>query len=220
MAASANRPSAASRVTFHPSGSSTLRASSVSPARIVPITESPRRKRRLSVIAVGGGGARQVAHGDPRPRRRERRRVRHGRADGGRGALRRRWDRSVVATVAVAADADPGGAGPGSGSGGEPAWLLAHAPARRGGEQPGSSHVQLTVLGAPRPVGLAQLELLELAGGGAGQLGAELDRRRALVVGQALAAELDQVGLRGRRPRAQHHERLHRLAPLLVGARR
>src|ERR1051325_5650596 len=52
---------------------------------------------------------------------------------------------------------------------------------------------------APRaagPVRLAQLELLELAGGRAVERFAELDRGRALVVRHAAAAVLDQLELR------------------------
>src|SRR5581483_3321173 len=45
------------------------------------------------------------------------------------------------------------------------------------------------------PVGLAEDELLELAGGGAGERRPELDRRRALEVGQPLAAEVDELRL-------------------------
>ena len=67
------------------------------------------------------------------------------------------------------------------------------------------------------PVGLAQLELLELAGGGAGQRVAELDRRRALEVRHAVAAVRDEVLGRRRLALAQHDQRLDRLAPLLVG---
>ena len=47
------------------------------------------------------------------------------------------------------------------------------------------------------PVGAAELELLELAGGGAGELVAELDRRGALEAGQALLAPRPQLVLGG-----------------------
>src|SRR5258705_9080338 len=72
---------------------------------------------------------------------------------------------------------------------------------------------------APRaagPVGLAQLELLELAGRRAVERLAQLDRRRALVVRHAAAAMLDQLALGGGGARAQDDERLDGLAPLLV----
>src|SRR4051794_8320783 len=63
-----------------------------------------------------------------------------------------------------------------------------------------------------------ELELLELAGGGAGELLAELDRGRALVVRDGVATVCDEHGLvdvvvSG----TLHHERLDRLAPLGIG---
>src|SRR5439155_1236740 len=61
---------------------------------------------------------------------------------------------------------------------------------------------------APGPVRLAELELLELAGGCAGERVAQLDRRRALVVRHARATERDQVGRTRLRARPQHHQRL------------
>src|SRR5437870_10644078 len=70
---------------------------------------------------------------------------------------------------------------------------------------------------AALPVGLAQLELLELARGGAREGVAQFDRRRALEVGEPFAAELDERGLVGLLAGAEHDERLHRLTPLLVG---
>ena len=45
------------------------------------------------------------------------------------------------------------------------------------------------------PIGSPELELLQLARGGARELGAELDRRRALEVCELRAAVLDQVVL-------------------------
>ena len=77
---------------------------------------------------------------------------------------------------------------------------------------------QFTWRSLPLPVGRAQLELLELAGRGAGELVAELDRRRALVAGQPRCGSA-----RSARPRSpslpgrEHDQRLDRLAPLLVG---
>src|SRR5439155_20437650 len=65
---------------------------------------------------------------------------------------------------------------------------------------------------AALPVGLAQLELLELARGGAGEGVAQLHRRRALEVGQPFAGELDQRALVGLLARSEYDERLHRLA--------
>src|SRR5436190_13016866 len=70
---------------------------------------------------------------------------------------------------------------------------------------------------APRPVGLAELELLQLARRRADQRVPELDRGGALVVRHPAAAVLHEFALGGRRTRAQHDERLDRLAPLLVG---
>src|SRR5262245_26515320 len=69
----------------------------------------------------------------------------------------------------------------------------------------------------PRPVGLAQLELLQLARRGTDQRVADLDGRGALVVRHAAAAMFDEILLARRRPRPQDHEGLDRLAPLLVG---
>src|SRR5437868_134918 len=73
---------------------------------------------------------------------------------------------------------------------------------------------------APRaagPVGLAQLELLELAGRGAVEGLAELDRGRALVVRHAAAAVGDQLGLGDGGAGPEDHQRLDSLAPFLVG---
>src|SRR5205823_6818200 len=70
---------------------------------------------------------------------------------------------------------------------------------------------------AALPVGLAQLELLQLARGRTGEGVAQLDRRGALEVGEPAPAELDERGLVGLLAGAQDDERLHGLAPLLVG---
>src|SRR3954463_12182372 len=70
---------------------------------------------------------------------------------------------------------------------------------------------------APLPERRPELELLELAGGGAVERVAEVDGRRALVVGHAAAAVLDEIRLRRGLSLPEHDERLHRLAPLLVG---
>src|SRR5690349_15378766 len=67
------------------------------------------------------------------------------------------------------------------------------------------------------PIRRAEQELLQLAGGRASELAAELDRARALVVGQLRAAVLDEIGLARLHRGAQHYQRLHRLAPALVG---
>src|SRR5207247_6289213 len=69
---------------------------------------------------------------------------------------------------------------------------------------------------AALPVRAAELELLELAGGGARELGAEFDRRRALVVGEMVTGMRDELRLARLGAGRQHDERLHRLAPLLV----
>src|SRR5690348_1956876 len=67
------------------------------------------------------------------------------------------------------------------------------------------------------PIGRPKLELLQLAGRGAGELVAELDGGRGLVAGDLGLAVLDQLVLGQRRARGLDHERLDRLAPLLVG---
>src|SRR4029453_12380021 len=76
---------------------------------------------------------------------------------------------------------------------------------------PPSVHAALVSL----PVRLAELELLELAGRGPRQLAPDLDRRRALEVGHARPAEVDQLLFRRRGAGLQHDQRLDRLAPLL-----
>src|SRR5262249_31185642 len=70
-------------------------------------------------------------------------------------------------------------------------------------------------LAAARPRLLAQLELLDLAGRGLGQL-PELDGLRALEVREPLAAEGDQLVLRDAGARPQRNEGLRHLAPALV----
>src|SRR5688572_3166381 len=69
---------------------------------------------------------------------------------------------------------------------------------------------------AALPVRSAQLELLQLAGRGAGQFVAELDRRRALVASEALLTPRPQVRLGHFRTRREDHQRLDRLTPLVV----
>src|SRR5690242_18534196 len=70
---------------------------------------------------------------------------------------------------------------------------------------------------APLPVGRAELELLQLAGGGAGQLVPELDRGGALVAGEPLLAPRPQLLLGGGGAGREDDERLDGLTPLLVG---
>ena len=60
---------------------------------------------------------------------------------------------------------------------------------------------------AALPVPLAEQVLLQLAGGRARQRGDEVDRGRALEVGEALAAEREELGLVRRCARPQHDER-------------
>src|SRR5262245_3200740 len=71
--------------------------------------------------------------------------------------------------------------------------------------------------GPAGPVGFTELELLKLAGGGADQGVAQLDRRRAFVVGHPAPAVLDEIALGGRGARPEDDEGLDRLPPLLVG---
>src|SRR5262249_38074635 len=78
-------------------------------------------------------------------------------------------------------------------------------------------HGSVHAAAAPSRVRLAQLELLELASGGADERIADLDRRGALVMREPGPAVGDQIMLGGGGPGPQHHERLDRLAPLLVG---
>src|SRR5690554_6829576 len=93
-------------------------------------------------------------------------------------------------------------------------WITCASVAARGPDSPpgsastpgGSRSVHLPV--APFPVGLAQLELLELPGGGARQLGAELHRGGALVVGEPFAAVVDELALGGLLTGGEHDERL------------
>src|SRR2546425_12557714 len=81
------------------------------------------------------------------------------------------------------------------------------------GSAEGSVHPALTT----RPVGLAQLELLELARRGADESIPNLDRRRALVVRHPGPTVLDELSFGAGGTRAQHDEGLDRLAPFLVG---
>src|ERR1700712_3344721 len=67
------------------------------------------------------------------------------------------------------------------------------------------------------PVRLAQLELLQLAGGGARQAVAQLDLLRALVAGELGAGGGDDLGLAQRGPRRERDEGGDDFAPLLVG---
>src|SRR5687768_4572871 len=60
----------------------------------------------------------------------------------------------------------------------------------------------------PFPVGLSELELLELARRRPGQLGPHLHGRGALEVGEVSAAVLDEIRLGDALPRGWHHERL------------
>src|SRR5699024_7861619 len=80
---------------------------------------------------------------------------------------------------------------------------------------PGAASVDLAV--PALPVGGTQLELLQLAGRGAGQLVAELHGRRRLVAGDPLLAPGDDVRLGRRAALGEDDERLDRLAPLLAG---
>src|SRR5579863_7713810 len=73
---------------------------------------------------------------------------------------------------------------------------------------------------APLPVAVAQGSLVELAGRQARQLGLEVDRARAFVVRETLAAEGDQFGLRFRAGVAAGHELDHRLHLLRSEERR
>src|ERR1700728_558559 len=70
---------------------------------------------------------------------------------------------------------------------------------------------------AAPPVGRAQLPLEDLPRGVPGQPLAEVDRRRALVVGQALPGEGDDLLGVGIGCRGLHHDGLHGLSPLRAG---
>src|SRR4051794_16900269 len=83
---------------------------------------------------------------------------------------------------------------------------------RKGGARAAGSSDRLL---SPRPLLLAQDELLDLPGRGSRQL-AELDGRGALELREVLAAERDQLVLVGVLARLELHERLRALAPLLV----
>src|SRR5215510_13970847 len=84
-------------------------------------------------------------------------------------------------------------------------------------ELPSRAAFLVDALGAAGPVGLAELELLDLAGGGALEGRADLHRGGALEVGEAAAAEVDEGALVRRLAGAEHHQGLDRFAPLLVG---
>src|SRR5258705_10984178 len=86
----------------------------------------------------------------------------------------------------------------------------------RGAEPDAPAGASVHAAGAPGPVGLAELELLELAGGGADERVADLHRGRALVVGHAAPAMVHQVPLGGAPAGAPDPEGLDRFAPLLV----
>src|SRR5262245_16115251 len=81
----------------------------------------------------------------------------------------------------------------------------------------GHAHADAPLVDLPLaagPVGLAQLELLELAGRGAGERFTELDRGRALVVRHAAPAVGHQIAGAHLVPWTQHEQALGRLAPL------
>src|SRR5918996_2218434 len=65
------------------------------------------------------------------------------------------------------------------------------------------------------PFLLAKNVLLDLSGGGLGQI-AKGDRARAFEMGDALAAELDDLLSRRLHPKAWHHEGLGHLSPALI----
>jgi len=67
------------------------------------------------------------------------------------------------------------------------------------------------------PERLAKFELLQFAGGGASELGAELDALRALVTGELGAYVRDEIGLGELGPGRADHETHHEFTPLLVG---
>src|SRR5262245_52424822 len=81
-------------------------------------------------------------------------------------------------------------------------------PAPRGGDRP--------LLAGQVGRAAAQHVLLDLAGRGLGQLGHEAHPVRGLEVRQAAAGERDDLLLARLLPVAEHHERVRRLAPLLV----
>ena len=63
----------------------------------------------------------------------------------------------------------------------------------------------------------AELELLHLPGGGAGQRFLELEGGRALVVGEVGSAMFDEIRPTRHRPGVENYERPDRLAPLRIG---
>src|SRR5260221_1077757 len=83
---------------------------------------------------------------------------------------------------------------------------------------PGGSWGSVDAAFAALPVGFAQLEFLQLAGGRQRQLGAELHRARALVARDAFAAVGDDLGLGQRLALARDDHGVHALAPAFVGA--
>src|SRR6478735_4309362 len=91
-------------------------------------------------------------------------------------------------------------------------------PYGRRGSKPPRARLSVDPPRAPGPLRLAKRELLHLAGGGLRER-AELDRVRALVVREAVAAERLDLGVRRARAFLQGHEGLRPLAPALVGDR-
>src|SRR5688572_17318394 len=78
-------------------------------------------------------------------------------------------------------------------------------------QRPGKAVARLLLVhaaGATGPVGFAELELLELAGGCPDERVTHLDGGRALVVRHPASTMLDEVTLGGGRARSQHDERL------------
>ena len=82
---------------------------------------------------------------------------------------------------------------------------------------PGGSWGSVDAAFAALPIGFAQLEFLQLAGGRQRQLAAELHRARALVARDAFAAVGDDLGLGQRLALARDDHGVHALAPAFVG---
>src|SRR6266536_5394004 len=78
---------------------------------------------------------------------------------------------------------------------------------RRGSRSPAAARSSVNALLAPRPLAVAEHELLDLAGRGLGEL-PELDRLGRLEPGDPRAHVLDDLGLGGALPGLQHHEGL------------